>query len=156
MKLKPLLMSIAEYVLYFALYMYFVIPIHEWIHLQLLKLFGGDGYIAMTWYGGGVVFTKQPTHPTIVALSGGIGIAILYGIIAYWNYISMDWEELASLLPNIGSQLFYGIFEGTYIYVMPFQEFLKWGTLIQMIGWSIGLIASFYILIRWWIDTEMI
>jgi len=29
MKVKDILLSIAEYAIYFALYMYFVIPIHE-------------------------------------------------------------------------------------------------------------------------------
>jgi len=128
---------------------------HDWIHLQLLRYFGGDGYIIMTWYGGCVVFTQEPTHPTIVTLGGGIIVATLYGIKAYWNYVSLDWEELAALLPHIGGQLFYGVFEGLYIYTMPFSEYLKWAGLVQRIGFLLGSLVSVYILLKWWSEAKI-
>jgi len=152
MKVKEILLSIAEYTIYFALFMYFTTPIHEWVHLQLLRFLGGDGYIVMTWYGASVIFTRQPSHPTIVALGGGIAAAFFYSLKAYWNYISMDWEELAALLPHIGGQLFYGIFEGLYIYTMPFSECLKWASIVQSVGFMLGLLVSLYVILKWWIE----
>jgi hypothetical protein len=147
-KLKNLLLSIIEYAVCFFLYTWFTTPIHEWCHLTLLKWYGGDGYIIKTWYGAGVVFTKPPTNPTIVALAGGIGVAILYALIFYWDYYDGDWEEAGAVLPPLFSQLFYGIFEALYVYTMPFQEYLKWGGILTTAGWTIGFILGLTMLFK--------
>ena len=120
--MKRLFLSLAEYVVCFMLYTWFTVPLHEWIHLEVLKWLGGDGYIIKTWYGGAVIFTKPPSNPTIVALAGGLGVAILYALIFYWDYYDGDWEEAGAVLPQLFSQLFYGVFEASYIYTMPFHE----------------------------------
>jgi len=46
------------------------------------------------------------------------------------------------------SQLAYGVFEGIYIYIMPFSEYLKWANIISTAGFCVGLIPSIYLIIK--------
>jgi len=153
---KEIALRVAEYVVCFLLFTYFTTALHEWLHLSVLKWLGGDGYITKTWYGGAVVFTEMPSNPTIVAFAGGIGIAILYTILFLWDYYDNDYEEAAALLPVIGGQLAYGLYEGFFIYTIPFSEFMKWSEVVSVTGWTVGLLIGFYIMFKGWIKEEVI
>jgi hypothetical protein len=139
----------AEYIICLLLYTYFSTPIHEWLHLNILRWLGGEGYIVQTWWGAEVIFTKQPSNPTLVALAGGIGVAILYFLIFYWDYYDGDLEEASAVLPLIGSQLTYGIFEALFVYRMPLGEYIFWGGLVSGIGWAIGFLVSLKFIVKW-------
>ena len=148
MSLRRVFLSMAEYVVCFAIFFILIIPIHEFCHLYILRLFGGNGYIKLSWFGASTVFTKNPSHPGLVALSGGLGVAGFYALLAYWDWIDKDIEEFASLLPFISSQLSYGIFESIYVYTMPVWEFVKWSDIVLVAGFIIGLLPSLYFLIK--------
>ena len=45
------LVSIFKYVSYFAVYYLIRTPVHEWIHLYVGCLFGGEGYIKLALWG---------------------------------------------------------------------------------------------------------
>jgi hypothetical protein len=148
MNLKTFALTITEYIICLLLYTFFTAPLHEWLHLTTLRRLGGDGYIIQTWWGAETVFTKTPTNPTLVALAGGIGVAILYALIFYWDYYDGDLEEASAVLPLIGSQLAYGIFEALFVYTMPLGQYIYWATIISNIGWATGFIISLNLLIQ--------
>ena len=48
---NSVLISILKYVSYFAVYYLIRTPVHEWIHLYVGCLFGGEGYIKLALWG---------------------------------------------------------------------------------------------------------
>lgn len=150
MDMKNFVLSLLEYGFCFMLYMVFAIAIHEWIHLYFLKSFGGDGYIVSTLFGAQTIFTKDPLRNLqFIAFSGGLGVFSLYSGLFYWNWKAKSYSEAASLTPMIFNQLFYGIFEGLFEFSMPFAQYLYWGTMITVVGQTIGLIISLLIFIKY-------
>jgi hypothetical protein len=143
---KQAALSLGDFLLCFILYWSFSVIIHEYIHLEVLRYFGGDGYIKLGFISAYVQFTTPPTQPFIVALSGGIGLAILYSILAYRNWANFDPEEYSSLLPIISAQLFYGFFEAFFIYTMPLSQFADISQVIFLIGMLIGLVPAIWIM----------
>jgi len=151
-----MLLSIAEYVTCFIIYLFVRLPVHEWIHLTVLRLFGGDGYIVPTFWGAQTVFTRMPTHVTIVAFAGGLGLGAIFFALAYWDWHDEDIEECAALLPHALSESFYGVFEGLFIPIIGFwgakltmEQFLQYASIIGVAGWLIGLLIGWYI----WLKT---
>lgn len=145
-KLKASLAFTKFLVLLFA-FNYFTTGIHEWIHLSVLKYFGGNGYIVRTWLGGGAtVFTKNSSNPFIVALSGGVFVGLLFLAIALLDWSTFDSEGFAGVLPIALSQISYGVFEAFFMYSMPRGEYMAWAGLANAIGLFIGLPISLWVL----------
>jgi len=151
MKVRQMLFSIAEYVTCFIIFYFVRLPVHEWLHLDVARLFGGDGYIIKTIWGALTVFTKMPRHPTVVAFAGGLGLGAIFLILAYWDWHDWDFEEFAALLPHAFSEVSYGTFEGLFLPVMGFfgtkltmEQFIQYGTIIGLAGWIIGLLIGWY------------
>jgi len=147
-----MIQSIAEYVIYFILFYYVRMPVHEWIHLEVLRMFGGDGYIRATFWGAETVFTKMPSHPTCVAFAGGLGLGTIFLFLIWTDWIDGDWEEVSALLPNCLSEFSYGVFEGLFIPSIGFfgakltqAQYIKYGTTIGVAGWTFGLILGWHI-----------
>ena len=150
--IKQLLLSIAEYVVCFAIFMFVEVGIHEYCHLYVLTLLGGKGYIILTWYGAACVIESMPPQwyaPMLVSLAGGLGVFIIYTVLAVWDWLDGDFEEMASLIPFSAKNLAYGLFETAFVFVMPLHEYIKWGTVVSIAGFTVGLIASFYVLFKY-------
>lgn len=115
---------------------------HEWIHLNVLRFFGGDGHIIMTPLGGaGVVFTRDPSNFLLVALSGGVGVGLILLVKFIYDFKD-DPEEAAAIIPFMVSQLAYGIFEGFFIANMPRAQFTLWSQRIWLVSLLITLPLS--------------
>ena len=141
-KYVKIIFSLAEYIITILIFYVFTVAIHEWIHLEAVYFFGGDGYIVKTAYGGAMKFTVMPTYPTITAFAGGLGVAGLYLLI-----MSLDWlddiEQAAAMIPLATSQFAYGLVEGLLIFTIPFEEFFNIAQIALAIGWFVGFVISF-------------
>ena len=153
--MRKILLSIAEYVCCFLVYWLLRLPFHEFAHLRVARMFGGDGYIEFTLWGAATFFTKTPEHPTIVAFAGGLGTAGFFAVLLAFKYDDRDWEEIAAILPNLCGELFYGIFEGLllpsigfFAHKISFSAFLQWGMIIGLIGWTVGLVLGWYLWLK--------
>jgi len=156
MNVRQMLFSIAEYVTCFMVFYLVRLGVHEFFHLEVAILFGGDGYIIKTFWGASTVLTKMPTHPTVVAFAGGLGLGTIFFILAYWDWCDWDFEECSALLPHAFSETAYGIFEGLFLPVMGFwgtkltiEQFIQYGSIISLTGWIIGLLLGLYL----WLKT---
>jgi hypothetical protein len=137
--------SIAEYFLTLLIFYATTVPIHEWFHLEVAQFFGGDGVIVKTVYGGAMRFTSMPDGLiglTATAFAGGIGVALIYSLIASLDWLD-DIEQFAAMIPLITSQLAYGLAEGIFLFSVSLQEFFDIAQIALAIGWVVGLIISF-------------
>lgn len=150
---KQAILGVAEYIVDFLIFWLVALAVHEFIHLNVLRMYGGEGYTAFTITGGAVVFTKPPSNYFMFALSGGLGIVAIYGLLAFWNWKDRDMEEFASILPFIGSQLAYGIFEGLFVFTMPRRLFNEYGGYISTAGFVFGLAISLWIMANLLVDN---
>lgn len=144
---RDLVWGFFEFIVTFLAFNYFRHAIHEWVHLQVLQRFGGQGYIVDNIFGVGVHFTKLPTNTIIVAFAGGIGVALFYTLLMY-----MDWDDdpetAAAFPPIILSQLFYGSVEGLWIFGNP-DKFNQYASSAHTLGFIIGLMITIYLMIKW-------
>lgn len=141
-----------NFLLCFILYFWLTVAIHEWIHLSVLRSLGGDGYIMRTWYGGATVFTATP-HSWLgvsgwawTAFAGGIGVALIYSLLALENWFEASAEEFVSLMPIIGAQLFYGVYEGLFEASLPQSAYLYYANFVVFSGF----IAGFFVPVQWY------
>jgi len=138
---KQLFISIAEYAFCLTIFLFVDTGIHEWSHLTILRLLGGDGYIIKTPFGAGVVWTQMPTHPLgplIVSFGGGIGAAIIMLIIIIWDLWD-DVEEAAAAFPIFTRNLVYGIYEGLFILNTPRDVYIQNGMVISNLAFVVGV-----------------
>lgn len=109
------LSSIYDFMVCFLLYnVAFPIPLHEFLHLSVLRWCGGDGVIQI--FPGAVVTipTKNPTTPhgiLLSAFSGGLGVGLIYFLMLSRED---EIEERLAILPQMFAQTSYGMFEGLY------------------------------------------
>ncbi len=122
--------------------------IHEWVHLNVTQYFGGDGYIIKTVFGAGVVWTTQPDYPQLVAFAGGLGVAIIFSLLALRDFHD-DIEQAAGYIPVICSQAAYGILEGFFIFKVSSSVFRDYAQKALAIGWTIGLLIAIIMLLVW-------
>ena len=144
------LLSFAELLFYLFTYLMLGVAAHEYLHYNVLKMLGGEGYAVFTWFGGMVVIEKVPPHPwgmTLVALAGGVGVGLFLLLAAYWDYISKDFEEMTSELIVGFAQLSYGLFEG-FFWWMPRPEYYTWAQVAGSAGCLLGLSIGAYLWIR--------
>lgn len=100
------------------IYYYVSMVVHEFTHLAILKLLGGDGYI--DWMRGCVVITSPPLSVFAVACSGGIVLGIVLIIVTYLLLHYIDFGEegeifVLLLIPIAVFQVLYGIYEGVSV-----------------------------------------
>lgn len=158
MSKKSMVWSITGFMSYLLIYWWLTTTIHEWVHLTVLQLLGGNGYILKGISASYVVFTTSPSNSFLVALSGGIGVVILYGVLALLNYKNFNPEGYAAMFPLIVSQLFYAIYEAIYIFIIPTSQFISTGQLVSLLGFLVGLIPALivmYLQIETLIEVEL-
>ena len=151
MGLKGGLASIAEFVTCFIIYFGLTVAIHEFMHLGVLRLLGGDGHIILTGYGALMVIDIQSSNPYssfLVGLAGGIGVALIYGLLALWNWNDAEFEEWAALIPISSMQLGYGIYEAVFLGILPFDTFLAYAWIPAAIGFAIVAFPALWILFK--------
>ena len=145
---KEVFWGFFEFTIILVAFKFFTHSIHEWIHLEVLQYFGGDGYIVKSLFGVGVHFTKLPTNTMATALAGGLGVALFYTLL-----MCLDWDDdppaAAAFPPLILTQLTYGIIEGFYIFSMPVDDFNKITGIVWGISMVVGLLISIVLLILW-------
>lgn len=139
---KKAFFSLAAFLAYFVGFLWLSTGIHEWLHLEVLQLLGGNGYIMKGWIGGYVVFTQNPSNPVLVALAGGLGVALIYSFLALWNWTNFNPEEYSALLPMIFGQLVYGVFEGLFVFSMPMAQYADWSQLVYLFGVIAGVVPA--------------
>jgi hypothetical protein len=145
------LASIAEFVTCFVLYFWLTVAIHEFLHLSVLRWLGGDGHIILTGYGGAMVYDKTSSNPyssLLVGLAGGVGVALIYGLLALWNWKDADFEEWAALIPISAMQLGYGIYEAVFLNVLSFETYLKYAWIPSLVGFVVVAVPAFWILVN--------
>jgi hypothetical protein len=151
MTIKSALGSIAEYGTCLILYYWLTVGIHEYLHLSVLRWLGGDGHIILTPYGGAMLIDKMSAVPysyLLTSLAGGIGVALIYGLLALWNWKDGDIEEWAALLQISAMQLGYGIYEGIFLNILPFQTYLDYAWIPSIIGFGIVAVPSLWLLVN--------
>ncbi len=149
--LKGGLASIAEFVTCFIIYFGMTIAIHEVMHLNVLRFLGGDGHIILTGYGALMVVDIQSSNPwssILIGLAGGIGVALIYGVLALWNWNDAEYEEWAALIPISAMQLGYGVYEAVFLSILPFETFLAYAWVPAIICFTIVFVPAFWILVK--------
>jgi len=137
---RETLLSILEIVVCYAIYVFITVPIHEFLHMYVLKALGGDGYCRLTPFGAEVIFTKMPRMPWLVTLSGGVLTGLIFLALAYWDYIDGDWEEYIALHMTAWPQIFYGVFETVAITRLPLTAYIMWADIIMGAGIVFSLV----------------
>jgi hypothetical protein len=144
------LSTVAEILFYAIVYTMFSVATHEYLHYNVLRVLGGEGYATFTWFGGAVVIEKPPAEPwamTVVALAGGVGVGLFLLLAAYWDYVSRDFEEMLVELVIGFAQLSYGVFEG-FFWWLPRPEFYVYAQIVGSIGAVVGATLGSYLWAR--------
>jgi len=84
-------------------YLLIGITLHEWFHYVANQMFGGYGSIE-----GFTFYASKLGIPWLTALSGGVGSAMILGVLLYW---ARDLPSKAALGINCLVQLGYGLYE---------------------------------------------
>jgi hypothetical protein len=148
--MKEKLLSSVELLFYVFVYLMFGVAVHEYLHFNVLRVLGGEGYAVFTWFGGMVVIEMPPPEPwamTVVALAGGVGVGLLLIATAYWDYVSKDFEEMVAELIVGFAQLSYGLFEG-FFWWMPRPEYYIWAQTVGSLGALAGVLLGSYLWTR--------
>ena len=151
MGLKGGLASIAEFVTCFVVYFGLTVPIHEFLHLNVLRMLGGEGHIILTGYGALMkvdTYSSNPYSSLFIGLAGGIGVALIYGLLALWNWNDAEFEEWAALIPIAAMQLGYGIYEAVFVGILPLNTFIAYSWIPASISFAIVALPALWILFR--------
>lgn len=146
---KENIISVVSVFLFAILFYGMAIGLHEVIHLSVLRALGGDGHLIFSWYYVFIVYDQFPVPvygDMLVAFSGGVGIGILFLLLALLNFD--DAEEQAALIPLAIMQLTYGIFEGLFIRTMSLYDYCYLGQIIGFGALAFGTIPSMYIMYK--------
>jgi len=154
MNIKHFIFGTLEYTFFFVAFYWMRLPLHEWFHLHALLAMNGYGYVEPTIWGAHVIIERMPTHPTVVAFTGGLGLGLLFTAFIYWEWISQNVEPMAAAIPQAASELAYGVFEGLYLPVLGFfgqrltiEQFRLYGFIIGGTFFFAGLAYSLVLLI---------
>ena len=123
----------------------FGIATHEYLHYNVLRMLGGDGFVVYTWLGGRVIIEKMPTEPcsiTLVMLAGGLGVGALLLLLAYLSYRSRSYEEMFAELVVGFAQLTNGIYDG-FFWWLPRPEYYIIGEIVGSLGALLGLLLGY-------------
>ncbi|GAG57232.1 unnamed protein product, partial [marine sediment metagenome] len=97
---------------------------------------------------GSTSFTVIPSNPDLVAYSGGLGVALIFGIIMLLDWTSHDIAGAAAIFPVFLSQFCYGIVEGSMFFHFPRSVFKDVGMIVMLICYTVGLLVSIVWLIN--------
>jgi len=141
-------MMILEYIAHLFTFIMITVGVHEYFHLAVLRLLGGDGYIRLTWWGGYVVIEVMPEHHLwLVYLSGGFLTAVIFFILGMW--FENELEERAAALPHFLSQLGYGVCEVLLLPLLGVEHFIIISGIITSALFVVGaVIGIFHWLLR--------
>jgi len=121
------------------IFLVMTICLHEYAHIQMLHLLGGDGYVKYTFFSGYTKVTVIPSYEhwhILTALAGG-GIVVL----VYYTLDGMILEADTSIALRlvIGHQLPYAIMEGLGLNLLPIcSVVIAFGMILAFI-WCIPL-----------------
>lgn len=146
MNKKTVASSFAIFMLRLLLYWWLTTCIHEWIHLTVLQQLGGAGYILKGASFGYVVITSPASIPFLVAISGGVGVVVIYGVLALLHKLEFSPEGYAAMFPLIASQGIYAVFEGLFVFSMPASQFVELGQIVSIAGLLIGLVPCMIVM----------
>jgi len=152
---RKLLSSIGEFVCDTVIYSLLSLCWHELLHLWVLRMLGGDGYIIQVPYGipfGLIcVMTKLPEHGLLlVYLSGGFGCGLTWLVLAWWSWVDRDWEDYTALLVNAFPQFAYGILETLCGSWMAPSLYVKLGLTVQVAARVLALALTLPKLVKHW------
>ena len=141
--------SVAEFVIIGLIFLLSSAGIHEYFHLKVLSLLGGNGYIMLLpeYMAGDVVITIAPSNYTLFYLSGGLFTALMFSILAYFTWRRKYTEMFAALLPVIMMETFYSMFEGVF-WALPIAEYMSIAYPIVIVSGLVGLAISIYIVYK--------
>jgi len=129
-----------EFAISWTLFILLAYAIHEYSHLLTLKMIGGQGAIT-EWN------LMTPTHipeiehgKSLVALSGGLGVMIVYSILML---IIDDIQERAALFIIAIQQAIYGF--GEMIFHLGYNVNMF---TIAFVGYLIGIIPVLYLIYK--------
>ncbi len=121
------------------IFLVLMISLHEYAHIQMLHLLGGDGYVKYTFLSGLTKVTIIPTNlhwHTLTALAGGGTVVLIYYIL---DGMILEADTSIALRMVIGHQLPYTIMEGLGLNTSPLCSVaVGLGMILAMI-WSIPL-----------------
>ena len=142
--------SLSKFAATFIMLLWCSASIHEWFHLTATQMLGGNGYIVRSLFhgGGSVKFTVVPSDPTLVAFAGGLGVALVFGILMLLDWIAFDTSGAAAILPIVLSQLGYGIVEGLFFFNMTRSQFNDISLPVMVICYGVGLVISLVWVVR--------
>ena len=92
--------------------------------------------------------SSNPYSSLLVGLAGGIGVALIYGLLALWNWNDAEYEEWAALIPISSMQLGSGIYEAVFLNILPFQTFLAYAWIPAGICFAIVAFPALWILFK--------
>ena len=138
--------SVGEYLFIGLLMLFGISAFHESVHLKLLVLLGGDGFITTELYLSHTIETVPPSNGTIVSAAGLI-MALLFSILAYLAWRRNYTELYTGLLPIVFNQTFYGAYE-TIFWTLPDPQYMLYATPIAVISTLVGFGISVYLLYK--------
>jgi|GEM_PF-3205722 len=149
MKKSIIAKSVATFIIIGLIFLISSAGIHEYIHLKVLSLLGGDGYIVLLseYTAADTVIITPPSNYTLYALSGGIFTALMFLALAYFAWSKKFTEMFAALIPVILMETFYGIFEGAF-WSLPVEQYMAFAYPIVIGAGLTGLYISIYILYK--------
>jgi len=135
---RPTIFNMLIFVYCYLIFWAMTLPVHEFGHLLVLIMFGGDGYIKLLPSGAAVFPTVLPVGGywkiIVVALMGGLSVTILYLLLALRP--GQDIDDKFALMTNAVAQGVYGFcemlafagFDWIYDYLMYISTF---GTILS-------------------------
>ena len=136
-----------------VLYFFMATAIHEQFHNLASRTLGLDGYVKFSLWGVSYFYYAQGVAPTftqdlIVRLAGGLGTALLFGLLwgfSHWQGMYSEWEIDTSFIFGVIT-----IFQVIYAMCEPLSTLWAWSQLVGIL-FGIGLCSYLYgiKLMRW-------
>jgi len=134
-----------KYIIHLFMFMLITAGMHEFFHLTLLKLLGGEGYIGLSFWGAYIIPERMPPRGAWIALlGGGFLTALTLTILGLW--FENEPEEKAAVLPHILTQITYGICEALIWPILPISKFIL---ITNIITFTLFILGSIIGIARW-------
>ena len=147
METKKFGLALIEFLVHYLVYAFITVGLHEYFHLQTLRLLGGDGYIRLTWMGGYCVAEVLPKHGIwLWYLSGGLFTALVLFLLSW--FMENEIEEKAAVLPFIFEQIGYGFYEMLFITRLSSSDYIRYAMILNPILHFTGFAIGLYLLLR--------
>lgn len=106
------MLRLGEVLVEALIFLVLMICLHEYAHVQMLHLLGGDGYVKYTFLSGYTKVTVIPSYEhwyILTALAGGGVVVLVYYIL---DGLILEADTSIALRLVIGHQLPYALLEG--------------------------------------------